>query len=92
MSFTFHAAVRAQQRGIPPFIDQLLEDFGKEEFDGHGGIRLVFTKQSIHRMEAQLGRAIVRIIKRYLKAYKVVSASDGATITIGHRTSRIRRR
>ena len=35
---TRHAEFRAQQRGIPPIIDQLLDLYGHEEHDGHGGV------------------------------------------------------
>jgi hypothetical protein len=31
-----HTTIRAQQRGIPPLIDQLLEAYGQEQHDGHG--------------------------------------------------------
>lgn len=37
MSGSFHAATRAQQRGIPPFVANLLDNYGHREFDGHGG-------------------------------------------------------
>jgi hypothetical protein len=33
-----HTTVRAQQRGIPPLIDQLLEAYGQEQHDGHGAV------------------------------------------------------
>ena len=33
-----HAATRAQQRGIPPLVDQLLDLYGQEEHDGHGAV------------------------------------------------------
>ena len=92
MRRTKHAAVRAQQRGIPPLVDRLLDEFGEEEHDGHGFIRLFFSHRSIRAMERSLGRQPVGLLERYLHAYKIESCADGATITKGWRTCRIRRR
>ena len=33
---TRHATTRAQQRGLPPLVDQLLDRYGEEQHDGHG--------------------------------------------------------
>ena len=33
---TVHATIRAQQRGVPPLIEDWLLDYGAEQFDGHG--------------------------------------------------------
>jgi hypothetical protein len=52
---TKHAATRAQQRGIPPMVDQLLDLYGQEQHDGHGAIVLFLNKLSIRRMERDLG-------------------------------------
>jgi len=88
---TRHASVRAQQRGIPPLIDQLLDQYGEEEYDGHGGVVLYLNKASIRRMERDLGRRPVARLAEWLDAYKVRS-KDGHTITIGHRTRRVWRK
>lgn len=87
-----HAAIRAQQRGIPPFIDQLLDLYGKEQFDGHGGVVSYFDKGSIRRMERDMGREPVRRLSTWRNAYKVKSSHDGNTITTGFRNERIRRK
>jgi len=89
---TKHAAIRAQQRGIPPLVDRLLNEFGEEEFDGHGCVRLYFSRRSVRKMERELGQQPVSLFKRYLHAYKIESCSDGATITKGWLTRRIWRR
>ncbi len=52
---TIHAAVRAQQRCIPPMVDQLLDLYGQEEYDGHGAVILYLNKVSIRHMERDLG-------------------------------------
>lgn len=86
---TIHAKKRAQQRGIPPFIDELLARYGREQYDGHGGIIFYFDKQSIRRMERDMGREPVRRLGEWHKAYKVVSSFDGITLTVGKRYKRI---
>jgi hypothetical protein len=88
---TKHASTRAQQRGIPPFIDQLLDLYGREQHDGHGGIVLYLDKRSIRDMERDMGHRPVARLAEWLDAYKVVS-TDGRTITLGHMRHRIHRR
>lgn len=89
---TQHASIRARQRGIPPFVDHLLNEFGEEDYDGLGCVRLYFSHRSKRAMERVLGHQPVCLLKRYLNAYKVERCADGATITVGHRTCRLRRK
>jgi len=86
-----HMTARAQQRGIPPLIDQLLEAYGEEQHDGNGAVILYLNKASIRRMERDMGRRPVARLSEWLDAYKV-RTTDGKTITIGHRYRRIGRR
>ena len=89
---TTHAHIRVQQRGIPPLIITLLDTYGREQYDGHGGVVRYFDKQSVRQMERDMGRSPVRkLIPEWRNAYKVVSSSDDRTITTGFRTTRIRR-
>ena len=88
---TRHAEVRAQQRGIPPMVDQLLDLYGQEEHDGRGAVVLYLSKQSIRSMERDLGRRPVDRLAEWFDTYKVKSA-DGLTITVGHRTRRLWRK
>jgi hypothetical protein len=87
---TTHARVRAQQRAIPPLVDRLLDEFGEEEHDGHGAIRVYFSHASVRRMEREFGRRPAGLFERYLHAYKVES-TDGTVITRGWRTGHWRR-
>lgn len=89
---TRHAEIRAQQRGIPPLIDQWLDLFGEEEYDGHGGVVRFFSRASIRAMKRAFGDAPVCKLTEYFRAYKVESSHDGHIITIGHRIKRINRR
>ena len=88
---TKHADIRAQQRGIPPMVDELLDRYGHEEHDGHGAVLLYMNKDSIRRMERDLGRRPVSRLSEWFDTYKVKGA-DGRTITVGHRTRRLWRR
>jgi hypothetical protein len=54
---TRHAKIRAQQRCIPPLINDLLDRYGQEEYDGHGGITVYLNKASIKNMERDLREA-----------------------------------
>ena|SRR5258708_18260437 len=89
---TKHATIRAQQRGIPPLIEQWLDQFGDEDYDGHGAVRIYFSRKSIRAMERAFGRGPVRRLSEYLDAYKVENSHDGQIITVGHRTKRLWRR
>ena len=88
-----HAAVRAQQRGIPPLITTWLLDNGEETFDGHGGVVRYFVRESVRRMEREIGEQPLRRLSEYLRCYLVQSSRDGAIITLGkrYRNQRIRR-
>lgn len=91
-SMSKHAGIRAQQRGIPPFIDQLLDLYGREQYDGYGGVILYLDKGSIRQMERDMGREPVRRLSTWRNAYKVKSSLDGCTITTGLRNKRIWRK
>ena len=88
---TTHAAVRAQQRGIPPLIRDWLLQFGEEQYDGHGGIKRFFSHRSIREMERCFGRQPVSRMSEFLSTYLVESVHDGAVITIGHNYRRSHR-
>lgn len=87
---TQHAKVRAQQRGVPPLIDELLDRYGRERHDHHGAVVVFFDKDSRRSMERELGRSAVACISRWMNAYKVRS-TDGCTVTVGFRTRSIYR-
>lgn len=92
MQQTKHASIRSQQRGIPPFVDRLLDEFGEQDHDGHGYVRVYFSHRSIRNMERSLGRQPVSLFQRYLRAYKVESTFDGNVITRGWLTRRVKQR
>jgi len=87
-----HAEIRAQQRGIPPLIDEFLDLYGCERYDGRGAVVLYLDKMSIRRMERDMGREPVRRLSTWHNAYKVKSSINGCTITTGIRCKRIWRK
>lgn len=89
---TRHALARKQQRAIPPLIESWLDAFGEEEYDGHGGVRVFFSRRSIRRLERAVGRQPVRRLSHLLDTYRVESSTDGATFTYARRTRRMWRR
>ena len=88
---TKHAVIRAQQRGIPPLIQDWLLAYGKEVYDGHGYMVRYFTNDCIRKMERDFGRDPIRKLSEFLKSY-LVESTDGVVITVGkrHRNSRIK--
>ncbi len=87
MRETQHARIRSQQRGFPPFVDRLLDDFGAEQRSGTGVVRLFFNHESVRKMERAYGRQPVALFRRYLKAYRIEN-DEGVMITRGWRTKR----
>ena len=82
---TKHANQRAQQRGVPPLIQIWLLDYGKETFDGSGSVTRYFDRESIRRMEREIGTTPIKRLSEYLRCYLVQSSTDGAIITVGKR-------
>jgi len=73
-------------------VQQWLDDFGEEQFDGRGGIVRYFSRRSKRELERTCGRTIVARLAEFLDCYKVEATNDGSTITLGHRTRRVVRR
>jgi len=89
--YSSHAIQRSQQRGIPPFVDELLNRFGEEIHDGHGCIRITLTKKSFKQIARKFGRTVSAKFKEYSGVFKI-EGSDGVVVTTGYQTKRIRNR
>ena len=89
---TSHAQIRAQQRRIPPIVEQWLDEFGEESYDGHGAVRRYFSHASIKRMKRALGAQFVEHNARWFRVYKADVVAADLTITIGWREEPIRGR
>lgn len=91
MVMSMHARKRMQQRGIPPFVDELLDEYGERQFDGRGGVLIYFSKRSLRRMEQRMGREPVRLLAKYHRYAKVESSRDACLITVKVQYDHIRR-
>lgn len=89
MRMTRHAQERAQQRGIPPMLVDLLEMFGCREPAGGGATKAFFDKAARRRVKAYAG-PLASLIEEHLNVYAVFSA-DNHVITTAYRLERIRR-
>lgn len=91
-NYTRHAAKRARQRGIPMFVNDLLDQFGEDWFDGRGCVCTMISGKSVKRMQSTLGRGATRHLEQYRGVYRVESLRDGRDVTLGRRHRRVRRR
>lgn len=90
LQITDHARARLQQRGIPlPVLDCLL-NFGKKVHDHHGAEILFFDHQARNQIRRTYGEDDFKRLESRLDTYAVIG-SDGAVLTVGHRTKRINR-
>lgn len=87
---TAHARVRMQQRGIGASALESLLDYGRTEHQPGGSSIVFLDKRARRRIRRELGEDALRRLAHRLGAYAVVS-SEGAIVTVGHRTRRIRR-
>ncbi len=90
MSFTRHALIRMQQRGIRADAVESLLDFGRTAHDHRGAEIVFFDKAARRRLARERGDEALRRLGKRLRAYVVVG-TDGNVLTVGHRTRRIPR-
>lgn len=85
-----HAAVRLQQRSIPPLVADLLDLYGARQPAGRGAEMVYMDKAARRRMCNVLGTAAVAALQPLLSAYLIESES-GQVITVGWRRTRVQR-
>ena len=90
MSFTRHALIRMQQRGIRANVVEDLLDYGRVAHDHHGAQIVYFDKAARQRITREKGDDGLRRLGRRLHAYLVMDTA-GEVLTVGHRTRRIHR-
>ena len=88
-SLSRHAALRSQQRGIPPRAIEALLDFGTEHHDHHGAVVLLLDRAATARLTRSEG--IRGSDLDALRGLYAVVAADGQVRTVGHRTRRLQR-
>lgn len=89
MEIKHHAKVRAQQRGIPPIVVDLLMRFGQREKAGDGLSKVFMDRPARKKVCAYAGQ-LASILSEHLDAYLIVMPNN-TVITIGHRLKRIKR-
>lgn len=83
---THHADIRCQQRSIPPFVVQLVLDYGCRRHQRDA--ELVFLdKSGRKKLKRELGPKILARIEDQLDIYIV--EKEGLILTVGHRLKKI---
>jgi hypothetical protein len=88
MRATTHASTRCQQRGVSPFVVDLLLRFGRREHDHKGAEIVFFDRRAKKEVESYTGGSIGKLSEQ-MDSYAVVS--DGCVITVGVRHKKINR-
>ncbi len=91
VQMTKHAAIRQQQRGIPPLILEWLESYGASSQSRQGAEIRYFDKHSRKQLAKAVGAEIVGRLTGLLDTYAVFAA-DGTVITVGHRLKTVKER
>ena len=90
MNVSRHARARLQSRAIPPFVIDLLHEYGASDRCG-GAEHLFFDKRSRRALAVAMGgKRGLRTIERWFDVYAVVG-DNGRLVTAAHRTGRMRR-
>lgn len=85
-NMTQHAQARSQQRGIPPFVAELIMDYG-QCIRRHGADVHFIDKAGRKALKRELGTKIYARIEDQLNIY-VVARDE--VITVAHRVKRIK--
>ena len=88
-SLSRHAAIRSQQRGIPPHAIQALLDYGTEHHDHHGAVVLLLDRAATKRLSRS--HHVRGSDLDTLRGLYAVLTGDGRVRTVGHRTRRLQR-
>lgn len=88
MNATAHSTIRCQQRGVSPFMIDLLLRFGRREHDHHGAEVIFFDRRAKKAVEIYTGGTIGKHNEQ-MDSYVVVS--EGCVITAGVRLQKINR-
>lgn len=88
MNSTNHATIRCQQRGVSPFVIDLLLRFGRREHDHKGAEIFYFDRRAKKAVESYMG-GIVGKLSEQMDSYAIVA--EGCVITVGARYKKINR-
>ena len=88
LTFTRHAEIRAQQRGIPKNVAESVYQYGVRQHH-KGGHVYTLNKKSLCRLENTLSKRQFQEAAKYSGCYIVVSR-DYEIITVGYRKMRFK--
>lgn len=89
--WTHHAQARVKQRGVQSPALQALLDWGTSYPCGGGGRDLlIFRNRDIDKLMQNLPKAERLAVEKQRRLFAVLGG-DGAVVTVGHRTRRLRR-
>ena len=88
MNITRHAQACIQQRAIPPFVIDLLQDYGEVSY--HRGREIFqFTQKSCRTIKRDLGKDQLPAIEKYFNAYIVTR--ENYLITVAYQDRHMKR-
>ncbi len=80
-SLTRHAAVRQQQRRIPPLVIDWLLAYGRRDASV-GAVKIRFDRRGRKELAREVGERVVSLMSKYLNAALVVDRDTDRIITV----------
>lgn len=80
-SLTRHAAVRQQQRCIPPLVIDWLLAYGRRDASV-GAVKIRFDRRARKELAREVGDRVVSMMSKYLNAALVVDRDTDRVITV----------
>jgi hypothetical protein len=80
-ALTRHAAVRQQQRCIPPLVIDWLLAYGRRD-PSVGAIKIRFDRRARKELAREVGDRVVSLMSKYLNAALVVDRDTDRVITV----------
>ncbi len=81
LPMTKHAAIRQQQRSIPPLVIDWLLSYGRRE-KSYDAIRVSFDKKTRRNLASDVGARAVSMMSKYLATALVVDPATDRVITV----------
>lgn len=81
LHMTRHAAVRQQQRCIPPLVVDWLLSYGTRE-KSFAAVRVRFDRRARGELSRDVGKRAVSLMSKYLNAALVIDPSTDCIITM----------
>jgi hypothetical protein len=80
-ALTRHAAVRQQQRCIPPLVIDWLLAYGRRDASV-GAVKIRFDRRARKELAREVGDRVVSLMSKYLNAALVVDRDTDRVITV----------